>query len=312
MAPRQPRAGLRKQDGRVRLSRIAGGAGAARPLRPATGRLNPFGGRNSRLYASRLICFGRRFTNSKLAMSTPAIPSDPTPAGKDPNLERAEANALAPSFEDQLRVFWQRNSTAVTGLLVVILLAIAAKGGWEYLQAEREKEIGQAYAAATTPAQLKSFAETYPKHMLAAAAQLRMADQAYSDAKYSEAAGLYEAVAQDLEVPALASRARFGSAASKLQAGQTAEGEAALKAFVNDANEVKAFRASATYLLASHSLAAGRPAEVKTYAELLMQIDPTSPWTQRVMMLSASIPAATPISSAPPAGPTITLPGAGK
>jgi hypothetical protein len=244
-------------------------------------------------------------------MSTPANPSAPTPAGKDPNLERPEDIALAPSFEDRLRLFWQRNSTAVTGLLVVILLAIAAKGGWEYLQAEREKEIGQAYAAATTPAQLKTFAETYPKHMLAAAAQLRMADQAYSDAKYSDAASLYETVAQGIEVPALASRARFGLAASKLQAGQTSEGETALKAFVNDANEVKAFRASAAYLLASHSLASGRPDEVKTYAELLMQIDPASPWMQRVMMLSASLPATA--SAAPAAaGPTITLPGAGK
>jgi hypothetical protein len=245
-------------------------------------------------------------------MSTPANPSAPTPAGKDSNLERAEANALAPSFEDRLRVFWQRNSTAVTGLLVVILLAIAAKGAWEYLQAEREKEIGQAYAAATTPAQLKTFAETYPKHTLATAAQLRIADQAYADANYAEAARLYAAIVEDIEVPALASRARFGVAASKLQSGQTVEGETALKAFVNDADEVKAFRASAAYLLASHFLAADRPAEVKTYAELLMQIDPTSPWTQRVMMLSASLPSSAPTSPDSSSGPTITLPGAGK
>lgn len=244
-------------------------------------------------------------------MSTPATPSAPTPAGKDPNVERAEENVVTPSFEDRLRLFWQRNSTAVTGVLVVILLAIAAKGGWEYLQAEREKEIGQAYATATTPAQLKSFAETYPKHTLAAAAQLRMADQAYTEAKYSDAAGLYQSVAESIGMPALASRARFGVAASKLQAGQTAEGEAALKAYVNDAKEVKAFRASGAYLLASHSLASGRPDEVKTYAELLMQIDPASPWTQRVMMLSASLPAAAPVAPAA-VGPTITLPGAGK
>jgi predicted negative regulator of RcsB-dependent stress response len=266
---------------------------------------------NSRLYAPDLICFGRRFTNSKLAMSTPANPSDPTPAGKDRNVARAEDNAVMPSFEDKLRLFWQRNSAVVTGVLVAVLLAIAAKGGWEYLQQQRDQEIGQAYAAATTPAQLKSFVSTYPKHTLAAVAQLRMADEAYAGGRYAEAAGLYETAVPMLEQPALASRARFGLAAAKLQSDRATEGEAALKAFVNDANEVKSFRASAAYLLASHGLASGRPEDLKTYSELLMQIDPTSPWTQRAVMLQASQPVSSTGATAVPdaSAPAITLPG---
>lgn len=247
-------------------------------------------------------------------MSTPATPSAPVPAGKDRNPEDADQKVVGPSFEDRLRLFWQRNSSAVTGVLVAVLLAIVAKGGWEYFQGQREQEIGKAYAAATTPAQLKSFAATYPKHALAAAAQLRLADQAYAEGKPAEAIGLYELAVPMLEMPVLASRARLGLAMSKLQGGRVAEGETALRAFVNDEKEVKAFRAGAAYILASHGLATGKPEDVKTYSELLMQIDPASPWTQRVMMLRASAPDVAVTAPATPAAsaPAITLPGSKK
>lgn len=248
-----------------------------------------------------------------LAMSIPATPSNPTPAGDERKAAQAdEINAALP-FEERLRLFWQRNSKAITAALVAVLLVIVAKGGWEYFQAEKEKDIGQAYAAASTSAQLRGFATTHAGHPLAGAAQLRLADEAYADGKFADAAGLYEQAAGALQVPALASRARLGLAMAKVQSDRAAEGESALKAFAADANEEKAFRAEAMYHLASHALANSQAEEVKTYAEQLMQLDPASPWTQRAMMLRASMPEAA--ATAPDAadadadGPSIRLPG---
>lgn len=246
-------------------------------------------------------------------MPTPATPSVPTPAGDDRNLARAGETPAALSFEDWLRMFWQRNSKLITGLLLAVLIGIAANGAWEYLQAEKEKEIGQAYAAATTPAQWQAFVAAHPGHPLSGAAQLQLADQAYGNGNYTDAAGLYQKAIETLDVPALSSRARLGLAISKMQGGRAAEGETELKAFAADANEVQAFRAEAMYHLASYAVANGRAEEVQTYSEQLMQLDPTSPWAQRVMMLRASMPApAVPAPATDADAPAITLPGLGK
>lgn len=245
-------------------------------------------------------------------MSNPATPSAPTPAGDPRNLGRPDEAPVVPSFEERLRLFWQRNSKLVTGVLAAVLLAIVAKGAWEYLQAERDKETGRAFAAATTPAQLKAFVAAHDGHPLAGAAQLRMADEAYTDRKFTDAVALYEQAIPALPNVALASRARLGLAMSKLQGGRVAEGEAALKTFAADEKEMKAFRAEAMYHLATHGLASGKAEDVKAYADQLMQLDPTSPWTQRAMMLRASAPVPAVAAPAASDGPAITLPGAKK
>jgi hypothetical protein len=266
---------------------------------------------NSRLYASVAICFVRGFTNSKSrAMTNPATPSAPTPAGDDRNLVVIDENYVAPSFEDRLRLFWQKNSKLVIALLAVILVVVAAKEGWEYLAAEKERGIGEAFAAAVTPAQVKSFIEANPGHPLSGVAHLRTADETYAAGRFSDAIPAYEQATAILRSGPLASRARLGVAMSKLQAGRTADGEAALKAFAADANEIKAFRAEAAYHLASLGSSRGNAADVKIYSDQLMQLDPASPWTQRALALRSTAESDQPNPS--DAAPTITIPGAAK
>lgn len=224
-------------------------------------------------------------------MSTPASPTPPTPRGDDRNPAPAGETPIGLGFEERMRLLWEKNGTAIIGVVVVILLAIAAKGGWEYFEAQREKDIGHAYAAAVTPAQLKAFMAAHPSHPLAGAAQLRLADEAYGDGRYADAIPAYEQAATVLKESPLASRARLGAAMAKVQGGRAAEGETALKAFAGDTKEVKAFRAEAAYHLATLAFAAGRADDVKTYADQLSQIDPTSPWAQRVLQLRAASPA---------------------
>jgi hypothetical protein len=236
------------------------------------------------------MCFGRGFTPLKSsAMPTPATPSAPTPSGHKRKVDDAHAEIVGLSFEERLRSFWQNNSKIIAASLVVVLVAILAKGGWEYFEAQKENDVGQAYAAATTPAQLKTFAAAYPTHPLAGVADLRLADDAYGEAKYGDAIPAYEQAIALLKTGPLAARARVGLGMSKLQGGRAADGEAALKAMAADDKEVKAFRAEAAYHLASYAFANGKADDVKTYSDQLSQIDPASPWTQRALMYRAKL-----------------------
>lgn len=243
-------------------------------------------------------------------MPNPATPSAPTPAGDDRNLIAVDENYIAPTFEDRLALFWEKNSKAITALLIVLLLIVAGKGAWEYIAAQKERGIGQAYAGATTPVQLKSFVAENPKHPLAGLALLRVADEAYAGGQFADAILSYDQGATILKTGPLASRARLGSAMAKLQSGKVADGEAALKTIAADVKEITAYRAEASYHLASQAAAGGNTAEVKAYSDQLMQLDPASPWTQRALALRSSIGVEDSVPME--AMPTITLPGTTK
>ena len=61
-------------------------------------------------------------------MTTPATPSAPKSAGDDRNLVAVDEHYVALTFEDRLRIFWQKNGKSVIALVVIVLLAILAKG----------------------------------------------------------------------------------------------------------------------------------------------------------------------------------------
>ncbi|HTO04758.1 MAG TPA: tetratricopeptide repeat protein [Opitutus sp.] len=240
-------------------------------------------------------------------MTNPANPSAPTPAGDDRNLVAVDENYIALSFEDRLRLFWQKHSKLVTTVLVVVLVVIAGREAWEYLAARKEKEIGAAYAASSTPAQLKSFVAANPQHSLAGVAHLRMADEAYAAGQYADAIPAYQQAATVLKTGPLASRARLGAAMAVLQTGRAAEAQTALKTFAANETEIETYRAEAYYHLTSLAASDNNSADVKTYSDQLMKLDPSSPWTQRALALRSNVDASEPASSG--AAPTITLPG---
>ncbi len=223
-------------------------------------------------------------------MSTPATPSTPPPAGDDRNLVPVDATALL-TFEDRVNLFWKKNHKAVYALCALVLVAIIAKWGWEKMARDKELAIEQAYAAATTPEQLKSFAAAHPGHSLAGIAQLRMADDAYKAGKAAEAVTGYETAAAALKDGPLAARAQLGRALSKVQAGKGTEGAGDLKKLADDANQSKAMRAEAAYHLVSLAVEAGNATEAQKYVELSMQLDPAGTWTQRALQRRASLPA---------------------
>ncbi len=249
------------------------------------------------------------------AMTTPATPSAPQSSGDDRKLVAVDATYLAPSFEDKLHIFWAKNGTVVLALCGLVAVGILAKGGWDYVQAQKELDVQKAYATSTTSDQLKSFAAAHADHSLAGIAQLRLADEAYTAGKSADALAGYDKVVAVLKSGPLVARAQLGGALAKVQAGKAAEATTDLKKLVADTAQPKGARAEAAYHLTSLAAEAVNAADVQKYSDQLMQLDPSGPWMQRALMLRASVPAAPAAVTAPaktetPAGEVkIVLPG---
>ncbi len=243
-------------------------------------------------------------------MTPPATPSAPPPAGDDRNLVPVDA-ANAISFDEKLQLFWAKYRSVVMGFCALVLVVIVGKGGWEYMERQKERDIEKAYAAATTSDQLKAFISANGSHSLAGIAHVRLADEAYAAAKPADAIAGYEKAVALLKGTPLGARAQLGLALAKIKGGKAAEGVSDLQRLAGDAAQFKAIRTEAAYHLTSLAVEAGNVADAQKYSEQLMQIDPSSPWTQRGMSLRATLPAAPadakPADAAPAAG--VKLPG---
>ena len=150
-------------------------------------------------------------------MSTSA-PLDPHSPGNAPTSDAP----VAPNFEETLRKFWAKNAKVILLACATVFVVIIAKGGLEYFRTQKEKEIGAAYGSASTSEKLKSFASAHPDHLLGAAATLRLADEAYSAGKYTEAAAGYQKAAAVFKTGPFGGRALLGAAVSKVLGGQAA------------------------------------------------------------------------------------------
>ena len=220
-------------------------------------------------------------------MTTPATPSSPQPAGDDRNLVSVDEKYVPITFEDRLHRFWQTNRNLVMGLCVAVLLAILAKGAWEYLARQKELDVEKAYAAATTTEQLKTFASSHASHSLAGIAYLRMGDEGYAAGKSADALAAYGQAIAILKDGPLAARIQTGRALSKIQAGKTSEGTAELKQLAGDPNQFNAVRSEAAYQLASLAAEAGNAAAMAaaTAAAVMNWRFIGTPWNGMVLIL---------------------------
>lgn len=254
-------------------------------------------------------------------MSTPASPSTSNPAGDDRNLVAVDATT-ALTFEDKMQLFWKKYQKAVYALCVLILLAIVAKGVLDYMGRKKEVGVQNAYAAAKTSDQLKTFAAAHPSHPLGGLAQIRMADEAYAEGKIADALAGYDKALVALKDGPLAARAKLGRAIAKVQSGKAAEATTELKQLAEDTKQLKGVRSEAAFHLTSLAVDAGNAADAQKMVDLLSQIDPMGAWSQRAMMLRATLPATpapAPAAAAPAAsekkedaGVQLKLPGTEK
>jgi len=210
-------------------------------------------------------------------MTTPATPTDTKPAPS------------APNHEETLREAWKRYGSFVYITCGVVALGILAKGGWEYLNVQKENGIQNEFAQCVTMDSYRTFVANHPGHPLAGAAEVTIADNAYSGGKFADAITAYTSAVSDLPDGPVKARAKLGLAMSLYLAGKTADAETNLKALMNDTTLLNQVRCEAGFHLAGLALAAGRMADVQKYAEQVMQIDATSPFAERAFALRSSV-----------------------
>ncbi len=223
-------------------------------------------------------------------MPTPPKSASSSSAGDDRNLVPVDENYLAPTFEDRLRLFWEKNSRSVLAACALVLVVILGKGAYEVFTAQREKAIASEYGAATSDDQLKAFVAAHNDHVLGGLAQLRLADQAYAAGNYAEARAAYDKAAGILKNNTFGQRARLGSAISAVQAGATSDGQAALKQLSADLTLAKLVRSEAAYHLAALAAEAGDSTEAIRLIEQATVIDPDGHWADRASMLRSTLP----------------------
>jgi hypothetical protein len=220
-------------------------------------------------------------------MTTPATPSEPA------------KTEIALSHEERLRLAWERYGSFIYIICAVVAGGILAKGGWDYLNAQKELGIQKEYALCVSTDSFRSFAANHPGHALTGAAELTVADYSYAAGKYAEALGAYTSAAADLPAGPIQSRARLGQAMAQALTGKTAEAEANLKKLMNDTALLKTVRCEAGYHLAVLALDSGRGSEVQGIAEQMLRIDPASPFAERAFSLRQAVPAPVTVPTAP-------------
>lgn len=203
-------------------------------------------------------------------MKTPATPLDPQGA---------------PPPDVQLKQTWERYGNLIYLVIGAIALAILAKGGLDYLNAQKEIGIQTEFEQCVSMDSFKAFASNHPGHVLTGVAELTIADNAYSAGKYPEALAQYTAAVADLPAGPAQARAKLGRAMSLEFTGKGADAEASLRQMLNDTSLLKTIRCEAGLHLAGLAAAAGRGNEVQALAEQLMQIDPQSPFSERAFSL---------------------------
>jgi hypothetical protein len=229
-------------------------------------------------------------------MPTPASPSSPKDA------------EIVPSTEQRLKQAWDRYGGLIYFACGIVALGILAKGGWEYLNVQKELGIQKEFSECTTPDEFLSFAAKHPGHALAGVAEETVADNYYASGRYPDALRAYASAITNLPEGPVRSHAKLGQAMSLDMTGKASDAEANFRQIMEDTTQLKTIRCEAGYHLAGLALAAGRGADVPKIAEQLMKIDSSSPFAERAFMLRP--PVGAPVAA--PGGltvPTIAVPG---
>ena len=218
-----------------------------------------------------------------------------TPRGDDPQVvASAESAASSNDLEEVVQQFWEKNRSLLMGLAAVILLAIIARNGWAAFQAGQVESTREEYAAADTDSAKKSFADDRAGTALAGVALLQIADNAFSEGRYSDAIANYDAAEVELGGTPLYDRIALGKAMAQLLDGQTDAGKSGLQAVANDTATAAAVRGEAIYHLSALAKESGNRSELDALATQVDAVAPGSNWAQRVTLMRAAAQAAAP------------------
>lgn len=201
---------------------------------------------------------------------------------ESPVAASGEEIPVTPGIEEKIHQFWERNHKLILALCAVVVLFILVKGVMKYMAAEALSGVQDDYSVAVTPEQLKQFANENEGHGLAAIAWVRVGDAAYAEGRGEEALEAYRQAESVLDDGPLADRVALGLAMSQFMVGQRTEAESALETLMDSDDVTGGVRVEASYHLASLAHERGDSDKVAECIGQIMQIDPSSPWAQRV------------------------------
>lgn len=216
----------------------------------------------------------------------------PSPvSGDDRNLIVVDENYFAPSFEDRVRIFWERHGNTVISAIVLIVIFFAARSLFGIYADHRENQIRAAYAEAGDDiAALRSFAAANPAAPLAGVALARVGDDAYQAGDYAAAAAAYAQAAPLLATDPVGARVRMGQAISLLKA-EDPGAKALLENMANDTTFAPPLRAEAAYHLGVIAQQAGQTQEASNFFSLAVSVDTSGLWAQRASRMMERLPA---------------------
>ena len=231
------------------------------------------------------------------------------PHAHNPNAGNTDETPRPPTSDEQLKAFWLKNEKNIYIACAVVIVLVLIFGFWRSMRASTEDSVGAAYKAAVTPEKLRAFINENPGSPLAAAAALKLADNAYVSKNYAEAASYYDKAAADKTAP-FASRALIGAAMSKVLGGQSSDGETRLTQILNDTTQPAIARAEAAYHLGTLAANAGRADAAAKLYDQVATLAPKSLWADNAAFQSAHLTtigtASLPITVLPAASGTDT------
>jgi hypothetical protein len=229
--------------------------------------------------------------------STP--PQTPNPiSGDDRNLVVVDENYLALTFEDKVRIFWERHGRTVIAALAVLVLFFAARYLFGLYADYRENAVRAAYSEAGDDLDaLRSFANDNPGAALAGLALTKIADAAYNKGDYTAAAESYAAAAPLLSADPVGGRVRMGKAISLLKA-KDAGALSEFEKLANDTSLAAPLRGEAAYHLGVIAKEDGRAADATRWLSLAVSADTSGLWAQRANRLLERMPAGETTASA--------------
>ncbi len=202
----------------------------------------------------------------------------------DRNLVVVDKDFSEADVEDRLWLFWKRNWVSIIATVLLILVATLGVNAYRAWQQSSIADMQDAYLAATSPEGLAAFAKEYKGEPLAALATLQLADLAYNENRFDDAAALYDEAAKKLPVAQVAQRAQLGKAIALIRAGKD-DTAAALTALAQDAKISQGYRAQAAYQLALLALEKKDYAATYGWLDQIMSMPYAGAWAQRAQTL---------------------------
>ncbi len=212
--------------------------------------------------------------------------------GDDRNIVAVNEEYAAPSIEDRIYEFWEKNKNLILFLIVAIIVIIVGRQAIGAFTKSREKSIQKIYAEVKTSEGKRSFANEHKGHPLGGFALLELADESYQEGEFTKAAVDYENALKRLEEPVLIARAKLGQSIALIQSGMDSKGISLLEDLARDEKlGVDAIRCEAYYHLASLSQENGDNELARSYLNAIVELAPTGIWANRATSDLNSLPA---------------------